>query len=496
MTTIRFAVPFALVAAVAFVVVQAARPDGAASAEAPVARAGGEPTVAIGQDTQEDVGLTVYNGGLALVRDVRRIQLPSGTVHLRFEDIAATVNPATVHLRSMSQPGRLPVLEQNYEYDLLDPQKLLSKYVGREVTLVRTTMEGGSSKTTEVKATLLALNNGPVWRVGNEIVTGIGADHYRFPALPDSLYSRPTLVWALENQGDASHRVEAAYLAGNIGWTADYVLTLDAAGKAADLDGWVTMNNQSGTAFTNAKLQLVAGDLHRAPTSAAKANFAMVASRAAEARDEMSEQAFSEYHLYTLGRRTTIANAETKQLALLRGTDVPVGRRYVVNGQQWIYRNRQQPGTPMRDTVQVFYDFKNDQSSRLGKPMPAGVVRVYQTDASGQVQYVGEDRIEHTPKDEALSVQIGTAFDVVCDRKQTDFNAIGGSVYEFAYEVSVRNRKDTAVSVEVNEPFGGDWTMLSASHTWTKTDAWAARFTVPVGAGETSTVRYRVRVKW
>lgn len=495
MTTIRFAVSLVLAAAIV-AVVQASRPDATSSALAPIARAGGEPVVASGQDTQEDVGLTVYNGGLALVRDVRRIQLPSGTVHLRFEDIAATVNPATVHLRSMSQPGRLPVLEQNYEYDLLDPQKLLSKYVGREVTLVRTTMEGGSSKTTEVKATLLALNNGPVWRVGSEIVTGMGADHYRFPALPESLYSRPTLVWALENEGDASHRVEAAYLAGNIGWSADYVLTLDAGGKAGDLDGWVTMNNQSGTAFTNARLQLVAGDLHRAPTPAAKANFALAAARVAESRDEMSEQAFSEYHLYTLGRRTTIANAETKQLALLRGSAVPVARRYVVNGQQWIYRNRQQPGTPMRDTVQVFYDFKNDQASHLGKPMPAGVVRVYQTDASGQVQYVGEDRIEHTPKDEALSVQIGTAFDVVCDRRQTDFQSLGGSVYEFAYEVSVRNRKDTPVTVEVNEPFGGDWTMTSASHTWTKTDAWAARFTVPVGAGETSTVRYRVRVKW
>lgn len=495
MTTIRFAVSLVLAAAIV-AVVQASRPDATSSALAPIARAGGEPVVASGQDTQEDVGLTVYNGGLALVRDVRRIQLPSGTVHLRFEDIAATVNPATVHLRSMSQPGRLPVLEQNYEYDLLDPQKLLSKYVGREVTLVRTTMEGGSSKTTEVKATLLALNNGPVWRVGSEIVTGMGADHYRFPALPESLYSRPTLVWALENEGDASHRVEAAYLAGNIGWSADYVLTLDAGGKAGDLDGWVTMNNQSGTAFTNARLQLVAGDLHRAPTPAAKANFALAAARVTESRDEMSEQAFSEYHLYTLGRRTTIANAETKQLALLRGSAVPVARRYVVNGQQWIYRNRQQPGTPMRDTVQVFYDFKNDQASHLGKPMPAGVVRVYQTDASGQVQYVGEDRIEHTPKDEALSVQIGTAFDVVCDRRQTDFQSLGGSVYEFAYEVSVRNRKDTPVTVEVNEPFGGDWTMTSASHTWTKTDAWAARFTVPVGAGETSTVRYRVRVKW
>ena len=162
---------------------------------------GGEALVVSGRAQQEDVGLTVYNGGLALVRDVRRVTLPTGDHHLRFEDIAATIQPATVHLRSLTEPGRLPVVEQNYEYDLLDPQKLLQKYVGREVTLVRTTMENGTSKTTEVSATLLALNNGPVWRVGNEIVTGIGADHYRFPELPDSLYSRPTLVWALDNRG-------------------------------------------------------------------------------------------------------------------------------------------------------------------------------------------------------------------------------------------------------------------------------------------------------
>lgn len=497
MTLKRFALPTAF-AAILSVAVHAARPAHEPSnTPAPGPGGSGNPPVVVStSDGQEDVGLTVYNGGLALVRDLRRVSLPGGDVHLRFEDIAATVNPATVHLRSMSQPGRLPVLEQNYEYDLLDPQKLLSKYVGREVTLVRTTMEGGTSKTTEVKATLLALNNGPVWRVGNEIVTGIGADHYRFPALPESLYARPTLVWALDNQGEAAHRVEAAYLANGIGWNADYVLTLNAAGDAGDLDGWVTLKNQSGTAFTNARLQLVAGDLHRAPADAAKQNFAMAAARVAEARDEMAEQAFSEYHLYTLGRRTTIANAETKQLALLHGTDVPVGRRYVVEGQAWAYRNAQHPGTAIKDTVKVFYDFRNDAASNLGKPLPSGVVRVYQADGSGQVQYVGEDRVEHTPKDERVTVQIGTAFDVVCERRQTDFQNLGGSTYELAYEITVRNRKDAPVSVEVKEPIGGDWTITSSTYKWTKTEAWAARFTLPVAAGGSATLRYRVRVKW
>jgi hypothetical protein len=175
---------------------------------------------------------------------------------------------------------------------------------------------------------------------------------------------------------------------------------------------------------------------------------------------------------------------------------VPVARRYVVDGQQWIYRNRQQPGTPIRDSVKVFYDFRNNAASGLGMPMPAGTVRIYQTDPNGQVQYVGEDRIDHTPKDERLSLQIGTAFDVVAERRQTDFQERGAATYELAYEVTLRNRKETPITVEVNEPLGGTWTILSSSHRWTKTDAFAARFQVPVAAGAETTMRYRVRVTW
>jgi hypothetical protein len=459
--------------------------------------AGTPPTVTSTASQQEDVGVTVYNGGLALVRDVRKLTVPGGEVHVRFEDIAATVNPATVHLRSRSHPGRLPVLEQNYEYDLLDPQKLLQKYVGKTVTLVRTTTDGGATRTTDVPATLLALNNGPVWKIGDDIVTGIAADHFRFPELPDTLYSRPTLVWMLDNQGPAQQTVEAAYLAGDIGWSSDYVLTIDKDATSGDLDGWVTLKNNTGTAFKNARLQLVAGDLHKVKdTEGLRQDFAAQAVRVASVREEITEQAFSEYHLYTLGRRTSINNAETKQLSLLQGAGVPVSRRYSVYGQQWYYRNRQQPGTPLKDQVQVYYDFRNNAASRLGVPLPAGVVRVYQVDPNGQVQYVGEDRIAHTPKDELVSVQIGSAFDVVCERRQTDFQNLGGSTYELAYEIVLRNRKDSPISVELNEPLGGDWTMMASTLKWTKTDAWAVRFVAPVPAGGEMTVQYRVRVKW
>ena len=214
-------------------------------------------------DDQVDLGVTVYNSDIALVRDVRNLELPRGTFDLSFMDIAATVNPATVHFRSLTEPSRVSVLEQNYEYDLLEPDKLLRKYVGRDVTLVRTRQEDGTTREEEVKARLLSYNNAPVWQIGNEIVTGLHADHIRFPELPDNLFTRPTLIWTLDNGGAARHRVEASYLAGKLSWNADYVLTVARDDKAADLDGWVTLTNGSGTAFRNAKLQLVAGDLNR-----------------------------------------------------------------------------------------------------------------------------------------------------------------------------------------------------------------------------------------
>src|SRR5258707_1793116 len=214
---------------------------------------------------QTDLAITVYNSNIALVRDVRQLTLPAGDVRLKFMDMAATVNPATVHFRSLTEPDKLGVIEQNYEYDLLEPAKLLHKYVGKEVTLVRSYQENGTTKREEIKATLLSDNNGPVWKVGNDIVTGMYAESYRFPEVPANLYERPTLLMSLDNSGARKHQVEASYLATNLSWNSDYVLTVGRDDKAADLDGWVTLANNSGTAFRNARLQLVAGDLNRIP---------------------------------------------------------------------------------------------------------------------------------------------------------------------------------------------------------------------------------------
>jgi hypothetical protein len=217
---------------------------------------------------------------------------------------------------------------------------------------------------------------------------------------------------------------------------------------------------------------------------------------AAPREEAMSQESFSDYHLYTVGRKTTINNNQTKQISMLEGTDVPVIKRYVVEGQNFYYHNRQHPGSPLKDSVQVFYQFKNEQKAGLGMPMPAGVLRVYQQDSKGGVQFVGEDRIMHTPKDETLNVEIGNAFDVVCERRQVDFEKIATNVYELEYEITLRNHKDTAVVVEVNEPLGGTWRMLNSSHKWTKTDAWAAQFTVPVNGDSNAVLKYRVRVTY
>ncbi len=463
------------------------------NADAPIAE-GQDQTTTL--DDQAELAITVYNSDIALVRDVRNLQLARGTANLRFMDIAATVNPATVHFRSLTEPQQVNVLEQNYEYDLLEPDKLLRKYVGREVTLMRNRTENGSTRQEEVKALLLSYNNQPVWKIGNEIVTGIGADHIRFPELPETLYSRPTLIWTVQNDGAAKHRVEASYLAGRLAWNADYVLTVARDDKAADLNGWVTLTNNSGTAFRNAKLQLVAGDLNRVRQQLNKV-LADVAERRAEApAAQMMQEAFSDYHLYTMNRKTTINNAQTKQVSLLQGTDVPTLKRYVVEGQNYYYHNHQHPGAPIKDLVQVYYQFKNEAKSGLGIPMPAGVLRVYQQDSKGGVQFVGEDRITHTPKDETLNIKIGNAFDVICERKQIDFQKIASNVYEFEYEITLRNHKATAVSVEVNEPIGGTWRMLRSSHEWSKTSAWAAQFAVPVASDGTSVLKYRVRVTY
>lgn len=460
------------------------------------AAAQAQTTVASTAQDQKELAVTVYNSNVALVRDVRRVQLPAGTIDLRYEDIAAQVNPATVHIVSLTAPKELSVLEQNYEYDLLSPQKLLQKYVGKELTLVRTVEENNSTKEVPVKARLLADNEGPVWKVGNEIITGMGADRYEFPDLPENLYSKPTLVWLLDNGHAGEQTVEASYLTNQMNWNADYVLTVHNDQKSADLNGWVTVVNQSGAAFHHALLQLVAGELNRVEQPRMRMEFSMMAKAVAAPPPQFQQEALSEYHLYTLQRPTTIQENETKQISLLAAAGAAIDKVFQVDGESYYYQNPQSPGQPIKEPVKVFIKFKNSEGNSLGIPLPAGTVRVYQGDSKGRVQFIGEDRIDHTPKDETVSLHIGNAFDVVAERKQTDYLRLGSRTVEEEYEISIRNHKPDPITVYVNEPIGGDWTMLSSNFKFEKTAAFAARFAVPVAADGEALLKYRVRVHW
>jgi hypothetical protein len=301
---------------------------------------------------------------------------------------------------------------------------------------------------------------------------------------------------SLENSGSHKQQIEASYLAGNLSWNSDYVLTVGRDDKAADLDGWVTLVNNSGTAFHNARLQLVAGDLNRIQPAAAPMAARDMAMNKAVRAEQFAQENFSEYHLYTLGRKTSVEDKETKQISLLQGSGIPVEKRFVVNGQNYYYHNPYSPGSPIKDNVMVFYKFKNEEKSGLGMPMPAGNVRVYQKDSKGSILFVGEDRIDHTPKDEALNIHIGNAFDVISERKQIDYKHIDTHTWEMEFEITVRNHKDTPITVEVNEPIGGDWEMLTSSYKYAKTAAFAAQFNVPVAANGTSVLKYRIRTHW
>jgi hypothetical protein len=443
---------------------------------------------AITAEDQRDMMVTIYNGNLGLVKDVRETRLPAGTHEVEFRDVAAQIDPTTVHLRSLTAAAGLKVLEQNYEYDLLSSQKLMEKYVGRTVRLY-------TSDGTYHEAKLLSVN-GPVFEINGQIHLG----HYGrlvLPSLPENLVAKPTLAWLIRNGTAERQRVEASYLTSGITWRADYVMVLDAADARADLTGWVTVENKSGAAYANAALKLVAGDVNRAQDPRRAARVMELAAKSAavtDTRGDFAAEGFFEYHLYTLDGRTTIKDSETKQLALLAATDVPVRKELVYYGAQDYYRTPY--GIPVSNQkVQVLVEIVNAKEHRLGLPLPKGKVRVYKADRSGSEQLVGEDWIDHTPKDERVKIKLGNAFDVVAERTQKDWRKLAAGLWEVEWEIALRNHKDAPQTVTVIEPVPGDWQVLSATHRWDKLESHTLRFEVAVPKDGTEKITYRVRIR-
>jgi hypothetical protein len=440
---------------------------------------------------REAVTLTVYNQNFGLVREIRSIELGRGLFDLEFGDVASTIQPETVHIRSLNRGNPLSVLEQNYQYDLLSPQKLLEKYVGRMVNVHIWNREEEREET--VEAEVLSVNGGTVLRIGDEITYNVPG-RLSFPEVPENLIASPTLVWLLSSRA-ARQRIETSYLAGGINWKSDYVMVLNEDDSEAGVTGWVTLTNHSGTGYENATLKLVAGDVQRVGGRDDMMRNAQKFALEAAADAAFSEEAFFEYHLYTLERPTTIKQNEQKQVTLLESPGFDVDKRLIFYGAAQYYRGSYGQ-VVSNQKVGVYLDFENREANGLGMPLPAGIVRVYKRDSSGAQQFIGEDRIDHTPRDETVRIKMGDAFDVVADRRQMDYDVLGSCVSESSWEIDLRNHKDDRSVVEVMEPVGGDWEILSSSHRAEKLDAHTFKFTVDIpGRGEEK-VTYRVRVRW
>ena len=456
----------------------------ATAQEPPTAHARSSP------EERTDLGVTVYSSGFGLVRETRTLPLGKGRAEIEFAGVAKTIQPETVQIHGLG-PGSLRVLEQNYRYDLLAPEKLLEKYVGRNVRVLRWSELKGRDE--ERDATVLSAGPTPILRIGDEITWGFPG-RISFPEIPKNLISHPSLVWLLESGGDKP-KVEVSYLASNLGWKADYVLVVDKDDATGDLNGWVTLDNQSGAVFENAKVQLVAGDVHRvASTGYGSESLVKTRGMIAEAAPAFREEGLFEYHLYTLDRPATLLENEQKQIALLEAAGVRLKKKLTFRGQSYWFQSTF-GGQTLSSKVSVSLELENKEADHLGMPLPKGIVRVYKRDSAGGRQFLGEDQIDHTPKDEKVRVRVGDAFDVVGERRQMEYKVISNCRSESAWQIDLRNHKSEPVEVDVIEPAGGDWEIVSSSHKAVKEDTSTFSFHVPVPANGTTRVEYRVRVR-
>jgi hypothetical protein len=442
---------------------------------------------------QQSVALTIYNSNVGVVKETRLVNLPQGVQTLRFTDVPGRIDPATVNLKSLVEAASLKVLEQNFEYDLVSQQKLLEKFIGQKVDLVW--LNPDTKKEETVEATLLSTQGGNIFQIGEKISLG-HPGRIVLSKIPEGLSLQPAFFWLLENKLAQPQRLEVTYLTAGLNWKADYLAILNPSDSQVGLTGWVTLENKSGATYRNALLRLVAGDVQRVREEKAPhppAPRAVAAAKEA-APPQFREESFFEYHLYTLDRGTTLRDNETKQMLLFDAPQVPVNKLYILQGQPHYYWSRYDL-RGQKPRVGVFLEMVNRQENRLGNPLPRGIVRVYREDKDGTLQFAGEDRIEHTARNEKIKVKVGEAFDVAAERVQTDFKQLEPRLHEITMEVTLRNQKNEDVKILVEEPIPGDWQMISNTHPYEKIQANLIRFIVPVGKGQEVKVRYKVRVR-
>jgi hypothetical protein len=472
-----------------------------------------------------EAAVTIYNTNLGLVREIREVELPAGPFELAFEDVASGIRAETVHVKPI-EGGSLDLLEQNYRYDVLNPAALMAHYVGEEVGLVR--VVSGTGETVRRTARLLSIGEqagiagaygaygmygggapaATPWDYVYEMDGGITSGLYDRivlpPEVPAGFVSRPSLFWSFESPAAGRRRIEAAYLTYGMTWKADYVLVLQPDGRRGDVTGWVTLSNDAGVSFDDARLQLVAGDVNVVPQpdTGMRARRSMVmldesAAWSAEDQTGFVEEGLFEYHLYSLGRRTNLRDREQKQIELLSGRAIPVERYYRLRGTEYWLTSRQTGITEGLHPA-VWLEFVNAEAAGLGMPFPAGSVRVYQTESGrdGGRQFVGESAIRHISREERIKVRVGQAFDVVADRRQVEYRVLADGLVETSWEIKLRNRRSERVTVEVREPTSGDWEVLSSSVEAIKESQREVRFDVDCPPDVEVTLTYRLRVRY
>ena len=464
-------------------------------------------TVSEGKD-REAVAVTIYNDNLALVREARKLPLNAGANRIALRDVSARIMPETASLVARSGAA-LQLLEQNFDYDLLSAQSLLGKYVGKRVTTIRTNPANGEE--TREEATVLANNDGVVLQYADRIETGLPANvRLAYGDVPANLRDRPTLTVDLQSGQAGEQTVDLAYLTGGFSWQADYVASLASDEKTVNLAGWVTLDNQSGTSYDNATLQLVAGDVGRVQPDFDSMIKLLAAAPAAalEKSAPMAEESLFEYHLYTLNRPTTLKNNQKKQVSLLSAANVPVNKEYRLQGENYTYYNSLRGESPElgdKRKVDVFVEFKNEEKGQLGIPLPKGIVRVYKNDSDNRAQFIGEDRIDHTAKNDTVRLKLGSAFDVTgvwksVSVKNLDSGKLGklidGEQFEATYSIELSNAKKEDVTVKVVEPLPGDWNITAETFKHEKVGADLAQWQVPVPADGKVELKYTVRIKF
>jgi hypothetical protein len=439
------------------------------------------------------LNVTVYNGGAALIHDRRVVPLEEGLNRIAWRDVSAQMDATSAILEPVGGTNLIGVREQNFDYDLLDPQALLQKFVGREVTVVHEARFSGDRDTRET-AEILSVNGGIVLKYKDGIETGVRG-HIVFPDSGGAFRERPTLVLQVESEHALSQTLDLSYMTSGMTWRADYVGVVSADGSRLGLTGLVTLSNTSGESYENARLQLVAGNVNIAEAQGALRTIARVTSSAGKSLvAPMQQENYYEYHLYTLARPTTILDNETKQLTLLTAQNVPIRETLELRGSPDYYRSAE-PDIGDRIPVGAYVSFEN-RGGELGVPLPGGIVRLYKNDSHGLSQFLGSDQIDHTPKNETVRLHVGDSFDVTARKKQTDFHQWPNCSNDSSYQIVLSNAKATEQNVLVVEPIPGDWQITDENVPHAKSSASTASWNLRVPADGRSTLTYTAHVRW